>query len=256
MLLFTVGDVVGKDGCDFLVSRLPAYKRLNKIDLCIVNGENSAQGNGISPDSCEQLFLAGADVVTTGNHVFKRADVYDYLDSSKPVIRPANYNENNPGKGYYIADMGRCRCGVINLMGTAFLENLENPFICIDRVLKELSDCKIIIVDFHAEATAEKRAMGFYLDGKVTAVVGTHTHVQTSDEQILPNGTAYITDLGMVGPVNSVLGIEPEIVIEKFKYRMPVRFKNAGGEMMICGCLIEVDDKTGKASSIERVIIG
>lgn len=256
MLIFAVGDVVGKAGCDFLISRLPAYKRLNKIDLCIVNGENSAQGNGISPNSCEQLFLAGADVVTTGNHVFKQSDAYDYLDSSKPVIRPANYNENNPGKGFYIADKGRYRCGVINLLGTAYLEALENPFSCIDRVLKELSECEIIVLDFHAEATAEKRAMGFYLDGRVTAVVGTHTHVQTADEQILPDGTAYITDLGMTGPVNSVLGLKPELVISKFKYGMPTRFENAGGEMMMCGCLIEADERTGKAKTVERVIIG
>ncbi len=255
MLIFTVGDVVGKEGCNFLVSHLPAYKKINAIDLCLVNGENSAQGNGITPDSCEQLFLAGADVVTTGNHVFRRNDVWNYLSSTKPVIRPANYNENNPGKGYYIADKGRYRCGVINLMGTAFLEALENPFVCIERVLKELSDCKIIVVDFHAEATAEKKAMGFYLDGKVTAVVGTHTHVQTADEQILPGGTAYLTDLGMTGPVNSVLGIKPELVISKFKYLMPVRFENALGDIMMCGCLIEADEKTGKAISIERVII-
>lgn len=256
MLIFAVGDVVGKAGCDFLLSRLPAYKRLNKIDLCIVNGENSAQGNGISPNSCEQLFLAGADVVTAGNHAFKQSDVYDYLDSTKPVIRPANYNENNPGKGFYIADKGRYRCGVINLLGTAYLEALENPFICVDRVLKELAECEIIVVDFHAEATAEKRAMGFYLDGRVTALTGTHTHVQTADEQILPGGCAYITDLGMTGPVNSVLGIKPELVISKFKYMMPARFEIADGEMMMCGCLIEADEKTGKAISVERVIIG
>lgn len=255
MLIFTVGDVVSKDGCDFLIERLPAYKKFKGIDFCIVNGENSAEGNGISPSSCEQLFLAGADVVTTGNHVYKRHEVYEYLDSAKPVIRPANYNENNPGKGYVIANKGRYQCGVINLTGTAFLDAVENPFCCIDKILPFLSDCKIIIVDFHAEATSEKRAMGFYLDGKVTAVVGTHTHVQTADEQILPKGTAYITDLGMTGPLQSVLGIKPEIAINKMKYQMPTRFENADGEMTLCGCLIEADEKTGKALSIERVVI-
>ncbi|NLA72732.1 MAG: TIGR00282 family metallophosphoesterase [Clostridiales bacterium] len=255
MLIFTVGDVVGKAARDFLIERLPVYKKFKGIDLCIVNGENSAQGNGISPSSCEQLFLAGADVVTTGNHVYKRNEVYEYLDSQKPVIRPANYNENNPGKGYVIADKGRYQCGVINIMGTAFLECVENPFCCMDRILPKLSDCKIIIVDFHAEATSEKRAMGFYLDGKVTAVVGTHTHVQTADEQILRSGTAYITDLGMTGPLQSVLGIKPELVINKLKYQMPTRFENAVGDMILCGCLIEADEKTGKALSIERVVI-
>lgn len=255
MLIFTVGDVVGKAGCDFLIERLPTYKKYKGIDLCIVNGENSAQGNGISQSSCEQLFLAGADVVTTGNHVYKRNEVYEYLDSMKPVLRPANYNENNPGRGYLIADKGRAQCGVINIMGNAFIECVENPFCCIDRILPLLSDCKIIIVDFHAEATSEKRAMGFYLDGKVTAVVGTHTHVQTADEQILPNGTAYITDLGMTGPLQSVLGIKPELVINKLKYQMPTRFENAVGDMILCGSLIEADEKTGKALSIERVVI-
>ena len=179
----------------------------------------------------------------------------DYLDGNVDVIRPYNYPDGAPGSGVGIIDKGRFRVAVINMQGTVYSEPLGNPFWEIDKALKETDGCKTIIVDFHAEATAEKRALGFYLDGKVTAVVGTHTHVQTADEQILPNGTAYITDLGMCGPIQSVLGIEPELTIRKFRSNLPVRFENAKGEYSIDGCLIEIDEKTGKANSIERVNI-
>lgn len=255
MRLLFLGDVVGQGGCDFLMSRLPQYKRQNSIDVCIANGENSAQGNGVSPKSINMLLNSGVDFVTLGNHTYKRIEIMDYLDGDVPVARPYNFPSGAPGRGVGIIDKGRYRIAVINMQGTAYLEPLGNPFLKIDEALNECDGCKIIIVDFHAEATAEKRAMGFYLDGKATAVLGTHTHVQTADEQLLPKGTAYITDVGMCGPVQSVLGIEPKLTIKKFKTNLPVRFENAQGEYAINGVLLEIDEKSGKATSIERVNI-
>ena len=255
MRLLFLGDVVGKGGCDFLMKRLPDYKRKNCIDVCIANGENSAQGNGVTPQSVEMLLDSGVDFVTLGNHTFKRPEFMEYLESDVPVVRPYNYPVGAPGQGVGIIDKGRYRIAVINMLGTVYSEPLGNPFSGIDKALSETDGCKTVIVDFHAEATAEKRAMGFYLDGKVTAVLGTHTHVQTADDQLLPKGTAYITDVGMCGPVQSVLGIEPELTIKKFKTNLPVRFENAQGEYAINAVLLEIDEKSGKALSIERVDI-
>lgn len=253
MRLLFLGDVVGAGGCNFLLKRLPEFKRKNNIDVCIVNGENSAQGNGVTAESCEMIFSAGADFITLGNHTYKRIGFDDYLERNIPVARPYNYPAGASGRGVGIIDKGRYRVAVINMQGTVYSEPLGNPFAEMEKALKEVEDCKTIIVDFHAEATSEKRAMGFFLDGKVTAVLGTHTHIQTADEQILPNGTAYITDVGMTGPINSVLGIKPELVIKKLKTNLPVRFENADGEYSMNGCIIEIDEKTGKAKSIERV---
>lgn len=255
MRLLFLGDVVGQGGCDFLLKKLPAYKREQGIDVCIANGENSAQGNGVTPSSINQLLDSGVDFVTLGNHTFRRKEIEDYLDEDVPVIRPYNFPCGVSGKGVGIIDKGRYRVCVINMQGTVYSEPLGNPFNEMDEALKEADGCKVIIVDFHAEATAEKRAMGFYLDGKVTAVLGTHTHVQTADEQLLPQGTAYITDVGMCGPVQSVLGIEPSLTIKKFKTNTPVKFENALGEYSIKGVLLDIDEKTGKAKSIERVDI-
>ncbi len=253
MRLLFLGDVVGQGGCDFVMKRLPDFKRKNNIDVCIANGENSAQGNGVTAKSCEMLFSAGVDFITLGNHTFKRPEFLEYLDRNVPVIRPYNFPDEAPGKGVGIIDKGRYRIAVINMQGTVYSEPLGNPFAEMERALQEIDGCKTVIVDFHAEATAEKRAMGFFLDGRVTAVLGTHTHVQTADEQLLPEGTAYITDLGMVGPVQSVLGIKPELTIRKFKSNLPVRFENAVGEYSMCGCVLDIDEKSGKALSIERV---
>lgn len=255
MRLLFLGDVVGKGGCDFLMKRLPDYKRKNCIDVCIANGENSAQGNGVTPQSVEMLLDSGVDFVTLGNHTFKRPEIMEYLESDVPVVRPYNYPVGAPGQGVGIIDKGRYRVAVINMLGTVYSEPLGNPFSEIDKALSETDGCKTVIVDFHAEATAEKRAMGFYLDGKVTAVLGTHTHVQTADDQLLPKGTAYITDVGMCGPVQSVLGIEPELTIKKFKTNLPVRFENAQGEYAINAVSLEIDEKSGKALLIERVDI-
>ncbi len=259
MKLLFIGDVVGQSGCEFLAKRLPSYKKLAGIDVCIVNGENAAQGNGATPHSCEMLFNAGADFLTLGNHAFKRPEISEYLETNVPVIRPFNFPKGAPGRGVDIIDKGRFRVAVINLLGTVYSEPVSNPFWDVQRALAETDGCKTVIVDFHAEATSEKRAMGFYLDGEVTAVLGTHTHVQTADEQLLPKGTAYITDVGMTGEVQSVLGVKPSIIIKKLKTNLPVRFENGADgdehEFMLNACLLDIDEKTGKARSIERVDI-
>lgn len=256
MNILAIGDVVGTNGCEFLRKNLPAFKKLKNIDVCIVNGENSAQGNGILPQSANHLLDSGADLITTGNHALRRFEIYDKFDEEGfPLIRPANFYRTAPGKGYYIIDKGFIQIAVINLIGVAYLENNDNPFDCIDRILEEVKDCRIKILDFHAEATGEKRAMGFYLDGGISAMFGTHTHVQTADEQILPNGTGYITDIGMTGPIQSVLGVTPELAIEKMKTNLPVRFENPDGECKMEGCIFEIDNKTGKTVSVERVSI-
>ena len=253
-LLF-IGDVVDTVGCEFLKSRLSQFKRENRIDVCAVNGENAARGNGATPESCNMLFNAGADLITLGNHAFRRPEIADYLDSREDVIRPYNYPDGAPGSGAAVIDKGRFRLAVINLQGTSFGEPLGNPFEYADRALECAGGCKCTVVDFHAEATGEKRALGFYLNGRVSAVIGTHTHVQTADEQILDGGTAYITDVGMTGAVNSVLGVKPEAVIKKLKTNLPVKFEAAGGEQMMNACIVEIDSVTGKAESIERVAL-
>ena len=254
MRVLAVGDVSGEDGTRFLQKTLPPYKRVAGVDCCIVNGENSNRGNGITPDSMRDIFAAGADVITTGNHAFHRREMYDTFDSSEFVLRPANFPEAVPGRGWCIIDKGRYQVGVINLMGTVYMEPLGNPFQCVDSILKKMENCKVILLDFHAEATSEKRAMGFYLDGKVSAVYGTHTHVQTADEQILPKGTGYMTDIGMTGPVQSVLGVSPDIIIQKLRTNLPVRFDlMRGGEQMLNGCLFDIDEHTGRTTAVERV---
>lgn len=257
MNILAIGDVVGLSGCAFLRARLPAVKKLNRIDVCIVNGENAAQGNGLTPAAAQELFTSGADVITTGNHVYRRRELYPYLDETEYLIRPANYRAGCPGRGFQMIDKGRVQIAVINLLGVVYLDPLENPFDCTDRLLQQedVKNCRIKIVDFHAEATAEKRALGFYLDGRVSALFGTHTHVQTADEQILPQGTGYLTDLGMTGERLSVLGVRPPLAIEKMRTGMPVRFENGDGPCMMCGCIFEIDEQTGKTTQLQRICI-
>ena len=255
MNILVIGDVVSSKGCEFLRGVLPPFKKLKGIDLCIANGENSAVGNGITPFSAQYLFDSGVDFLTTGNHVYRRREFYEMLDERDDIIRPANFFKGNPGKGFAEIDLGFAKAGVINLAGTVYMDRCDNPFLTVDEILPKLSGCKIILVDFHAEATAEKRAMGFYLDGRVSAVFGTHTHVMTNDAVILPNGTAYITDIGMTGPKNSVLGVKPEISIHWLKSGMPAGFDTAEGDCMLNGGIFEIDNKTGKALSAEPVII-
>ena len=254
MTVLCVGDVVGQRGLDFLVRQLPVLKRQYKIDAVIVNGENSADSNGITPASAEALFNGGADVITTGNHAFRRREVYEAFDSNPFLLRPLNYPASAPGKGHCVLDFGRHQLMVVNLMGTVYMESLACPFEAMDALL-ENAPCKNIIVDFHAEATAEKRALCEYLDGRITALFGTHTHVQTADEQILPKGTGFITDAGMTGPAESVLGVKAPLAIAKMKDKLPVRFEVADGPLQINAVLFDIDPGTGKALSVERLCL-
>lgn len=253
MNVMMIGDVVSACGRKFLARHLRTMKKLHQIDICVVNGENSANGNGITPESARELFDAGADVITTGNHVYRRAEAYDYLDEEPFVLRPANYPAEDPGKGYCIVDRGRFRAAVVNLSGTYYMENIENPFKKADQILDSLKEERVcvIIVDFHAEATSEKKAMGFYLDGRASVVAGTHTHVQTSDAAVLTGGTGYITDLGMTGNYDSVLGVDKKVIIKKFLDCMPARFDTPDGPASMEGCVFEIDEKTGKCVSAE-----
>ena len=248
-----IGDIVGSNGCDFAERAVGKLRVQKKLDLVIANGENSADGNGITKASMEHIFRF-ADVITTGNHCFRRKEFTEYYDIKENLLRPANYPEGVVGKGVVAVDMGRYSFAVINLMGTAFMEPLNNPFECIDRLLGDI-DTKNILVDFHAEATSEKKAMGFYLSGKVSAVIGTHTHVQTADEAILDGHTAYITDAGMCGAELSVLGVKKELAIEKQRTKCPVRFTESDEAPFFNGVLVQIDEKCGKALGIERLII-
>ncbi len=253
MNILAIGDVVGSIGCRFLRQRLPAFKKMKGIDLVIANGENSADGNGLTPVSVQFLYDSGVDVITSGNHSFRRKESYELFDSSEYLIRPANFPSSVPGRGACIVDMGRVQVGVVNLMGTIYMESLDSPFDTADRLLADMP--KITLIDFHAEATGEKRSFGYYLDGRVSAVFGTHTHVQTADECVLPQGTGYITDLGMTGPIQSVLGVKPELVIEKMRTKMPVRFALAEGDCKMECALFQIDEKSGKTVSVERIQI-
>jgi len=215
--------------------------------------KNSAVGNGILPRSAEDLFDSGVDVITTGNHVFRRREIYPYLDEHPQLIRPANYPDCCNGNGYYVYDGGRFRLCVINLMGTVFLDNLAHPFYTMDRILQEVK-ADLYFVDFHAEATGEKKALAYYLDGRISALVGTHTHVQTADERILPNGTGYLTDAGMTGPVESVLGVNPQNIITRYLTCMPTRFEVPDGACQLNGVVLDLDEKLGKCTKIKRII--
>lgn len=258
MRILFIGDVVSTAGCEFVRRVLPSFKKLNSIDFCIINGENSAKGNGITPQSAEHLLASGADIITTGNHVFRRQEIYDELERGiLPVLRPQNMHRSAPGNGTYILRKGSLCLGVANILGNAFIDGASNAFDCADEIVAhfEKESIKNIFIDFHAEATGEKRAMGFYLDGRVSALIGTHTHVQTADEQILPGGTAYMTDVGMTGVINSVLGVKTENIVYRMRTGLPVKFENPDGPCSM-GCVItETDNKTGKAVSIEKFCI-
>lgn len=250
MKVVFIGDVCGNAGCEALSALLPEIRREYSADIAIVNGENSADNNGINARSAEAIFAAGADVITTGNHAFRHQSAREEFGRRDTLLRPANLGEYLPGKGVCELDMGAYSVAVVNLMGTAFMSPADNPFKCAEELLKSISS-KIIIVDFHAEATSEKRAMGFFLAGKASAVLGTHTHVQTADEQII-EGTAYITDVGMTGAADSVLGVEKSVIIEKFLTYSPNKHVFASGNADVCGAALEIDKKTGKALSITR----
>ena len=253
MRILCVGDVVGGAGCAHLRKTLPGIKRLYGVDICIVNGENAADGNGLTPSAAVHIFDSGADVITGGNHTFRRRELYDVLDKNPALLRPANYPASAPGRGLYMVDRGRYQVAVISLLGVVYLEPLACPFGTLDLLLKEAGNPRFCIVDFHAEATAEKKALAYYADGRISALVGTHTHVQTADEQILPEGTGFLTDVGMTGPVQSVLGVKPEQSIAKMRGKLPVRFSTADGPCQLNAVLLTLDDATGKTVGIERL---
>lgn len=257
MRILAIGDVCGSIGCRYLQSVLPKIKREKNIDAVIVNGENSADGNGITPESAAMLFNCGADIITGGNHTLRRKEVYDYLDENEFVLRPHNLPNASFGRGYGVVDFGFTRFAVINVSGKIYFEDktIENPFTVADELIEraKADGIKIILVDFHAEATSEKRALGLYLDGKASAVFGTHTHVQTADEQILSGGTGYITDLGMTGPADGILGVDKECVLYRFLTKMPKRYTVAQGEIKAEGAVFEIDAFSKKALSVKRI---
>lgn len=253
MKLLMIGDVVGSIGCRFLAAKLPGLKREHGIDVTVVNGENSADGNGITTGSARELFQAGADLITTGNHAFQRKNHLQVFEE-ECILRPENYGSACPGRGYTVYDMGASQLAVVNMQGVLFMETLENPFDAMDRVLSEIQTSNIL-VDFHAEATSEKQALGHYLAGRVSAVIGTHTHVPTADARILGGHTGYLTDVGMTGAEDSVLGVKKEVAIDRMHLHVPIRFEEAGGACWLCGVVLELDQKCGKCTKITPVIV-
>jgi 2',3'-cyclic-nucleotide 2'-phosphodiesterase len=252
-----IGDIFGEPGRRALARAVPRLVAQRQIDIVIGNGENAAGGFGITPELAEELFDLGLAVITTGNHAWDKKEILDYFPREPRLLRPANYPSGVPGCGSVVVESaGGEQLGVLQLMGRAYMPTLDCPF---QVAKKELAGLKkrtaAVIVDMHAEATSEKMAMGHYLDGEVVAVVGTHTHVQTADDQILPKGTAYLTDIGMTGPLHSVIGVKKELAIEKFLTGMPRRFEVASGPSVFCAVLLELDARLGKALSIERIRI-
>ncbi len=255
MRILFIGDIVGKPGRELVRRGLPSLVEQHSIDLVIANAENAAAGFGITREIGDQLLGWGVDVMTTGNHVWDKKEAIDYIGAEPRLLRPANYPAGVPGNGSYLARTADGRsAGVVNVMGRVFMLAIDDPF---DVVLKEIAALKararVVFVDFHAEATSEKIAMGWHLDGKVTAVVGTHTHVQTADERILPKGTAYLTDVGMTGPHDSIIGVEIEPALGRFRNAMPARFETATANPRLNAVVIEADDATGLANDIERI---
>jgi metallophosphoesterase (TIGR00282 family) len=250
-----IADVVGAPGRGALEQRLQSLRDEHAVDACIVNGENAADGIGITPRLAEQILGLGADAITLGNHAFRRTEIGPYLEGSDRVIRPANTSRSTPGRGLAVIATGNgSRVGVINVLGSLFLHPAISMFEVIDDLVDEARrETPVVLVDVHAEATSEKAALARYLDGRVTAVVGTHTHVQTSDATVLAKGTAFITDAGMTGPHDSVIGVEAELAIRRMRTGLPVRFATAQGDVRIEGAVIECDAETGKASSIAAI---
>ncbi|MFV8827227.1 TIGR00282 family metallophosphoesterase [Alkalihalobacterium sp. APHAB7] len=256
MKILFVGDVVGSPGREMVKEYLPKLKKKYRPQISIVNGENAAGGKGITQKIYKGFLDAGAQAVTLGNHSWDNREIFEFIDDAKTLVRPANYPEGTPGQGYTIVKINSIEVVVINLMGRTFLPPNDCPFRKVDEILELVKDrTPYIFVDFHAEATSEKQAMGWYLDGRVTAVVGTHTHVQTADQRVLPKGTAYITDVGMTGPYDGILGMDRSAVLNKFLTNLPVRFEVADGREQLNAVVIIVDEKSGRAKSIERVLI-
>lgn len=258
-----VGDIFGRPGRNIVHERIPELVRENQVDLLIANGENAAAGFGITPQLSEELLDLGVAVVTTGNHVWDRREIMEYFNladgnpysPARRLLRPANYPAGVPGWGLYEGTTGGgIPFAVLNLQGRVFMTSIDDPFRVADQILEKVQ-ARVVLVDFHAEATSEKIALGWYLDGRVTAVLGTHTHVPTADERVLPNGTAYQTDVGMTGPFDSVIGVTKETILQRFLTNLPTRFEPAHGDVRLCAALIDCDPKTGRAHSIERLMV-
>ncbi len=247
--------MVGKPGRSAVEALLPTLRSDLEIDVCVLNGENAADGIGITPRLADRLLAAGADAITLGNHAFRRSEIGPYIDGSDRVIRPANTSKNTPGRGLTVVPTANgARLAVINVLGSLFLDPAISMFEVVDDLVDQaVRETPLVLVDVHAEATSEKVAMARWLDGRVTAVVGTHTHVQTSDARVLANGTAFITDAGMTGPHDSVIGIEADLAIRRMRTGLPVRFETAQGDVRIEGAVIDCDSESGKASAIESI---
>jgi metallophosphoesterase (TIGR00282 family) len=262
MRILFIGDIFGRPGRTIVKERLPGLVKEHSADLIIANGENSAAGFGITPQLAEDLFELGIDVITTGNHIWDKREIIDYFEAAdgnphspaRRVLRPANYAPDLPGWGFYEGEKKNVPYAVINLQGRVFMASNDDPFRVTDNLLKSIK-AKVIFVDIHAEATSEKVSMGWYLDGRVTVVVGTHTHIPTADERVLPGGTAFITDVGMTGPYDSVIGVKKELVISRFLNNMPARFEAATGDVRLCGVVVDCDEATGHARSIKRIML-
>ena len=253
MRVLFIGDVVGGPGRRGLAAAMPALRERHSPDLVIVNGENSAGGVGITEKTARDIFESGADVITNGNHTYRHREVYRYLDETETVLRPANYPHSNPGRGHTVVEAGGMRVAVINLSGAVGLQVARSPFHEVDSLLERI-EADAVIVDFHAEVTSEKVAMGWHLDGRVAAVFGTHTHVPTADGRVLPGGTAFISDVGMTGSRTSVLGVKPEQAIAALVTQMPARFETAEEDVWVMGAAVEVNER-GLADSFEQVLV-
>lgn len=255
MIVLFFADVVGKPGRELLVQKLPELRADYRADAVIANGENLTDGTGLKPAHAEMLFEAGVDVITTGNHVWRQREIYSYLDQEPRVIRPFNFLESNPGRGLTVIDTPAGRLAVLNLLGSLYLYPARSPFEVVNLALEQLQGIRNIVVDFHAEATSEKVALGWYLDGRVSAVIGTHTHIRTADARVLPGGTAYITDAGMCGARDSVIGVKKELVIERLVTQLPVRFEVAEQDVWLEGVVLEIGPD-GRAARIEPFEVG
>jgi metallophosphoesterase (TIGR00282 family) len=255
MRILFLGDVVGRGARLALRRRLRALRRERQVDFVVANGENAAGGKGLDPDSAEELLDAGVDVITSGNHVWQHARLIPVLETERRLLRPANFPAGNPGHGWTVQRAANgVAVGVVNLIGRAFMGSADCPFAKADEAVAAIAgEADVVIVDMHAEATAEKAAMGWHLAGRVAGVIGSHTHVQTADERILPGGTAYLTDSGMCGPTDSVIGMRREEVVRRFITQMPVRFEVAKGPLLLQGALLDVDPQSGRATAIERL---
>jgi metallophosphoesterase (TIGR00282 family) len=255
MRVLFIGDVVGSPGRRGLERTMPKLREQHAPDLVVVNGENSAGGLGITEGTADEMFAAGADVITTGNHVYRHRDAYEYLDRAERVVRPANYLHSNPGRGHTVVAVGDRKAAVVNLSGAVQLKAARSPFVEIDSILERLEgEADAVIVDFHAEVTSEKVAMGWHLDGRVAAVLGTHTHIPTADGRVLPGGTAYLSDAGMTGSRAGVIGVKRDQALEAFITQMPVRFETAEEDVWVMGAVIEIGPN-GLAQSIEQVLL-